>query len=66
MNLHTSFTLISNRPATLFSPEDAESNAQILQDGDPDWTYKAVHDPKGTGLSFIEVFDEDEEFIGKM
>ena len=58
--------MISNRPATLFSPEDAEAQAQILQAGDPDWTYEAIHDPKGTGWSFIEVHDEDGYLIGKM
>jgi hypothetical protein len=28
-----------------------------------DWDYKVKHDPAGTGYSFIEVYDEDGEFI---
>jgi hypothetical protein len=28
--------MISDRPAKLYSPEEAEANAQILQAGDPD------------------------------
>jgi len=30
---------------------------------DDDWVYVAKHDPKGTGWSFIEVYDEDGEFV---
>ena len=30
--------MINNRPATLYSPEDAEAQARILQAGDSDWT----------------------------
>ena len=57
---------IDNRPATLYSPEDAIAKAQILQEGDLDWTYEAIHDPKGLGWSFIEVRDEDGELVGKI
>ena len=56
--------MISNRPATLYSPEDAEAQARILQAGDSDWTYEAIHDPKGIGWSFLEVRDEDGDLIG--
>jgi hypothetical protein len=58
--------MISNRPATLFSPANAEAQAQILQAGDSDWTYEAIHDPQGTGWSFIEIRDEDGDLIGKI
>ena len=58
--------MINNRPATLFSPENAEAQAQILQAGDSDWTYEAIHDPKGTGWSFIVIRDEDGDLIGRM
>ena len=58
--------MLNNRPATLFSPEGAEAEAQILQAGDSDWTYEAIHDPKGLGRSFIEVRDEDGELVGKI
>jgi len=33
---------------------------------DGDWTYAAVHDPRGTGSSFIAARDEDGELIGKI
>jgi len=58
---------ILNRPAMTFSPADAEKHAAAMQAGEPDgWTYKAKHDPKGTGRSFIEIFDETGEFVGKL
>ena len=50
----------------LFSPERAEELAAELKAGDPDWNYRAVHDPKGTGDSFIEVSDEDGEFVSRV
>ena len=43
--------MINNRPATLYSPEDAEAQARILQAGDSDWTYEAIHDSKFPGRS---------------
>ena len=58
--------MINNRPATLYSPEDAEAQARILQADDSDWTYEAIHDPKGTGWSFIVIRDEDGDLIGRM
>ena len=58
--------MLNNRPATLYSPEDATAKAQILQEGDPDWSYDVIHDPKGIGYSFIEVRDEDGELLGKV
>ena len=58
--------MISNRPATLFSPEDAEAQARMLQADDSEWTYEAIHDPQGIGWSFIAIRDEDGDLIGKM
>lgn len=48
----------------LFTPEAAEAAAEELRQGDPDWEYRVVHDPKGTGYSFIEIFDEDGGPVG--
>jgi hypothetical protein len=42
----------------LFSKEDAIKIAAELSKDD-DWEYRPVHCPKGTGLSFIEIYDED-------
>lgn len=50
----------------LFSPDKAEAAAAELRAGDPDWKYVVRHDPKGTGYSFIEIFDEDGAFVGKV
>ena len=58
--------MISNRPATLLSPDDAEAQARIFQAGDSEWTYEAIHDPKATGWSFIVIRDEDGDLIGRM
>ncbi len=51
---------------TLFAPADAEVKAAILNAGDDDgWSYVVVHSPSDTGFSFINVFDEDGEFVAK-
>ena len=47
----------------LFAPADAEKTAATMGADDPEWTYKAKHDPKGTGYSLIEIHDEDGEFV---
>lgn len=49
---------------TFFKPADAETTAKELQCNDPDWSYVPKHDPKGTGRSFIEIFDEDGFKVG--
>ena len=50
---------------TLYTKEQAEAIAAEMNATD-DWTYTAVHDPRGTGYSFIEIHDEDGEFVGRM
>jgi len=50
----------------LFAPAKAEEAAVSLKSGDPDWNYVVQHDPKGTGWSFINIFDEDGEFVGRV
>jgi hypothetical protein len=49
-----------------FTKEDATTKAAELNASDPDWTYTAVHDPKGTGFSFITIHDENGEFVAKL
>jgi len=49
----------------LYTPEKAEAIAAEMNATD-DWTYKVIHDPAGTGYSFIEIYDEDGEFVAKM
>lgn len=48
-----------------FKPEAAEKLAVTLRQDDPDWKYVVRHDPKGTGYSFIEIYDEDGLFVSK-
>ena len=54
---------IDTDPPTLYTPEDAEDAALSLSEFDSEWEYRVKHDPKGTGFSIIEVFDENGEFI---
>jgi len=48
----------------LFSKEDANKIAKTLNDQDDLWGYAAKHDPKKTGYSFVEITDENGEFVG--
>ena len=51
---------------TLYTKEDADNvAAKMTKADDEGWTYVAVHDPAGTGYSFIEVYDECGEFVGR-
>ena len=56
---------MNNAPAKLMTPEKAERLAAELRAGDEDWSYVVKHCPKGTGFSFIEIYDEDGEFVSK-
>ena len=47
----------------LYEATRAEEVAQELQDSDPEWNYRAVHDPAG-GRSHIEILAEDGVLIG--
>jgi hypothetical protein len=47
----------------LFTSEKAEEIAETLRKSDPDWKYIVRHDPNGTGFSFIEIYDEDNNFV---
>ncbi len=49
----------------LFDPAEADDIAASMTAQD-DWTYVAVHDPSGLGWSFIKVYDEEGEFVGKL
>jgi len=48
-------------------PEAAEIIAREMEEGDEDgWTYRAIHAPEGKGLSFIEIYDEDGKYVGRL
>lgn len=51
---------------SLMTPAKATELAAKMQADDPDWQYVVVHDPKGTGLSFIEAYNEDGEYVGRI
>ena len=46
-------------PTEMYEPNHAEAVAKQLQDSDPEWNYRVVHDPTGEGMSYIEVLDEE-------
>jgi len=50
---------------TMYTKERANEVAAEMNAAD-DWDYRAVHDPKGTGFSFIAIYDEDGAFVAKM
>ena len=55
--------LINSTPK-LYTPAKAEEKAENLNSNlDDDWSYVVKHDPKGTGYSLIEVYDEDGIFV---
>ena len=50
----------------LYAPATAETVAAALQAGEEEgWTYRVVHDPTGRGYSYIAIYDDDGEMIGK-
>ena len=50
----------------LMTPSKADALAKELNGSDDDCSYKAKHDPKGTGASFVEIYDEDGELMGAL
>lgn len=49
----------------MFHNQEVDAIAEAMQADDPEWTYKAVKAPEGTkGFAFIEIYDEDGEFVG--
>jgi len=51
--------------SNLYTPKRAEEIAKEMNESD-DWTYTVIHDPTGKGYSFIEIHDEDGEFVAKL
>jgi hypothetical protein len=57
----------TNEHYTLMHPDKAEILSNTLNGEDEDgWTYEPVHDPKGTGYSYINVYDSTNELLGKL
>jgi len=51
----------------LLKPDEARQIASQIQEDDTlEWKYQVVDDPAGTGLSYIEVTDEDGFVLGKL
>lgn len=57
--------LMIDQTRALYTREEAERIARVMNETD-DWHYVAKHDPAGTGGSFIEVYDEADEFVAYM
>ena len=57
---------IANRPHRVFNADQIEAVLRDLRESDPDWTYTPVYDPKGSGKAFVEIYDEDGEFVGRV
>lgn len=49
----------------LYLPHIAEQVAAELQSEDDEWIYTAIHDPQGTGWSYVQITDENGAIIGK-
>lgn len=50
-------------------PAMPQAKAEELAEGlnlDDDWTYVVRNDPKGSGKSVIDIYDEDGEFVGTL
>ena len=63
----------SSEVYSLMAPASADALAHSLNREEAHETsapdrceYRAVHCPKGTGLSFVEVYDANDELIGKI
>lgn len=57
--------MIIDEPHKLFPRDKVDAAAAELEANDPDWTYRPNHCPNGTGYSFIEIFDENGEFVSR-
>jgi len=58
--------MLINQTNTLFTKEKATTTAKMMKENDPEWDYIPVHDPKGTGYSFIEIYDDEKHLLGKV
>ena len=65
--MKTIHTFLLSEGYTLLSPDEADYLAKLSNDDlDDTWGYKAIHDPKNTGLSYVAVFDEDRYYLGNL
>ena len=56
-----------NHVARLFTPQEAERLAAVLQaEEEEQWTYTVVYDPKGTGYALIRITEEDGNIVGTL
>jgi len=63
--LHMGQLTIGRDPALIFpTVEKAEKAAKALKEGDPDWDYRVMPDPKGSGRAIIHIYDEAGDFVG--
>jgi len=59
-------TMRTEKVYSLYTVEEANRVAATLQENDPDWSYRPVHDPSGEGYSYIEIYDEAGEYVSRV
>ena len=57
---------IADLPAKVYTKQESIAIVAEMNEQGDDWIYVAKHDPKGTGGSIIEAYDEDGLFVGKL
>jgi len=63
----TASPIIDHSAGTGMSPEEASELARKLNsDPEDPWSYEVSHDPSGQGPSFVETYDEDGKYVGKL
>ena len=52
---------------TLLNPARADEVAGELNENEEEgWSYRVQHDPKGTGSSFVKIFDDEGFYVGNL
>lgn len=58
--------ILSHHAYSLLTPFKAHALASYLNAEDDGWSYTAIHDPKGLGLSFVQAHDESGILLGNI
>lgn len=54
-------------PPTTMTPQRAEALASLLNSQDIEgWSYKARHDPQGSGRSLVDIYNKTGEHTGTL
>ncbi len=59
--------LISSAPSQTFDPAEVSTICESMTSSDDDgWVYKPRHDPSGKGRSVIDIYDQNNDFVGTL